>query len=240
MDTRTTSPSGSGEEGPESSEPESSERSGSSESGSSEDKRYLRTLFAVYAALLVTAFCVAVWAQRVEGDFATAVTALGAVFLLVPTVEVVARRDARHDATQHRLTFLKALGTAAALAAVVWLVLAALPVDVTGRTELNGGAGVGAGGTAQLVVEAEPGGHDELSVTLEARDDDAGATSCLPGSELTFQGQDLAEPVTVGLDDEITTTLALDAAGPGVSVDVTLLADEGCQVTLLRKQASYR
>ncbi|GGO54659.1 hypothetical protein GCM10012287_44120 [Streptomyces daqingensis] len=204
------------------------------------NKRYLRILFAVYAALLTIAFCVAVWAQRVEHDFAAAVTALGAVFLLVPTVEVAAKRDERHDTTQHRLEFLKALTTAVLVAGLVWFTLAALPEDVTRSTELKGGQGLRPGGTAQLTVDAKPRGHDELSVTLAARDETAGATSCLPGSRLEFGGEDLARPVTVRLAGEVTAVLPLDAAGPGVDVDVTLLADDGCQLTLTGKQARYK
>lgn len=200
----------------------------------------MRTLFAVYVALLSTAFGVAVWAQRVERDFATAAAALGAVFLLVPTMEVVAKRDDRRDVTQHRLAFLKAFGVAAVLASLAWGVLTLLPVDVTDRTELRDGTRLGAGATAELRVDAEPGGHSELSLTLEVRDDAAGATSCIPGSELKFEGPDLAEGRTAGTDRELTTTLSLDAAGPGVSVGITLLAAEGCQVSLVPKQVSYR
>ncbi|MFC4497741.1 hypothetical protein ACFPA8_26785 [Streptomyces ovatisporus] len=233
MDARATSPSGGGEEQPQ-----------NPGEGPRQDpdgaKRYLRTLFAVHVTLLATAFCVAVWAQRVERDFATAVTALGAVFLLVPTVEVVAKRDERHDTTQHRETFLRAFATAVLLAAVAWFAVGALPVDVTDSTELKGGEGLHPGGTAQLTVDAEPRGHDELSVTLAARDEAAGATSCLPGSRLEFAGEDLAAPVTVQLAGELTTTLPLDAAGPGVSVGVTLRADDGCQVTLVGKQTRYK
>ncbi len=224
MDARTTS------------SPEGGESGGRPESA--DDKRYIRTLTAVYVTLLLTAFSVAVWAQRVEHDFTAAATALGAVFLLVPTVEVVAKRDDRRDATQHRLAFLKAFGIAAVPTVLAWLVLAALPVDVTDRTELEN-ATLRSGTTAQLTVDSAPDG-DELSVTLEVREAAAGGTSCIPGGELRFDGQDLAEPVTVETDDELTTTLPLDAAGPGVSADITLLAAEGCEVTLVRKQASYR
>ncbi|HEV7624991.1 MAG TPA: hypothetical protein VGO89_00675, partial [Streptomyces sp.] len=121
-----------------------------------------------------------------------------------------------------------------------WLVLGTFAVDVTDRTELHDGAGLGPGGTAELVVDAKPGSHDELSVTLALREEVAGATSCIPGSRLKFEGQDLAQAETVKTDDELTAALSLDAAGPGVSVDITLLSDEGCKVTLVRKQASYR
>jgi hypothetical protein len=236
MDARTTSPTGGGsEERPESARGPEGER----EPRSADDKRYIRTLTAVYVTLLLTAFSVAVWAQRVEHDFTTAATALGAVFLLVPTVEVVAKRDDRRDATQHRAAFLKAFGLAAVPALIAWLALGLLPDDVTGRTELRD-ATLRSGAAAELVVGSAPDGHDELSVTLEVRETAGGGTSCIPGSELRFDGQDLAEPVTVETDRELTVTLPLDAAGPGVSSDITLLAAEGCEVTLVSKQTRYR
>jgi hypothetical protein len=216
-----------------------SENGGEQDSGL-HDKRYLRTLFAVYLTLLFTAFAVAVWAQSVERDFATAVTAVGAVFLLVPAMEAVAKRDG-HNATLHRLAFLKGFGVAVTLAAVAWLALAALPVDVTDRSELKK-ARLLTGETAQLVVDAKPGRHDELSVTLEVQEEDQERKSpCLPGSALKFAGEDLARHGSVEADDEVTKVLVLDAAGPGVTVDITLLADDPyCQVKLVRKQASYR
>lgn len=207
--------------------------------GRAVDKRYLRTLFALYLVLLAGAFCVAVWAQSVEHDFTTAVTALGAVLVLVPTVEVVAKRDERHDATRHRQAFLYAFVCALVPAAVTWLVLAALPSDVTAHAKLRDGRGLGPDESAELTVAAEPDGYDELVVTLAALDEVKGGSPCLPVSRLRFSGEDLKRPVVVDMADEFTTKLPLDAAGPRVAVSLTLIADEGCRVTLTRKSVGY-
>lgn len=214
---------------------------GRGERESGEVKGYLLTLFAVYASLMFTAFALAVWALRFEGDFATAAAAVGATFLLVPAMEVVAKRDDRLHVTQHRRAFLQAFGLAMVVAALLWAVSLTLPEDVTNRAELNGGDRLGAGNTAELVVNAEPDGHDELSVTLLARDENTGGgTSCIPVAELKFGGEDLAGTRTVELRNKLTAVLPLDDAGPGVTVDISLIAAADCRVTLSLEQAGYR
>ncbi|MER5974120.1 hypothetical protein ABT112_31160 [Streptomyces sp. NPDC002055] len=110
---------------------------GSGEPEGGEGKGYLLTLFAVYASLMFTAFAVAVWALRFEGDLGTA-AAVGATLLLVPAMEVVAKRDDRLHVTQHRRAFMQAFGLAIVLAALLWAVLLTLPEDVTNRAEPNG------------------------------------------------------------------------------------------------------
>ncbi|NGO73705.1 hypothetical protein G5C65_36375, partial [Streptomyces sp. SB3404] len=147
---------------------------------------------------------------------------------------------------------LGALATAGCAGAALFLVLDALPDDVTAETALDGN-GDGNGGrdgddgavllghsdTVRLTVRAEPS-HGTLRLALAAANKSPG-TSCLPRSELKFSGADLARPTSASMNTTMETDLPLATTrAPKVDVDIRLAAGAGCEILLEVKRAEYR
>ncbi|WP_069883896.1 hypothetical protein [Streptomyces luteocolor] len=201
-----------------------------------EGRRYFAVLFLVHLVVMV-----ALIAFAVIGDSATALTVAGGGFIAYVSAAMTffARRDERQEVTQHLLTFLAAFFVAAVAGAILWWASAAQPDDVLGDAHLKGRT-VGAGATAGLVVDRDPGGNDELTVTFAAEDDAAGKTPCLRMGMLSFQGGDIERADPVPLEKTVTTTLRLDDPGPEVTVDIQLVGDADCRVELTLTKAEYR
>lgn len=200
-----------------------------------EGRRYFAVLFIVHLVLMLILVTIAVL-----GDSTTAVTVAGGGFIAyVSAMTLYARRDERQEVTQHLLAFLAAFTAAAVIGGALWWVLTARPDDVTGSAHLTGDT-LSGGAAVRLVVDAQPGGNDELEVTLAARDDVPGASPCLRMGKLTFRGSDVEAKGPVKLEETVTTTLKLDDPGTEVQVDIQFVGNADCRVELALKKAEYR
>lgn len=218
----------------------SADENGPDEAERSESKRHHRTLFAFYLAAQLLGFGVAVLALHNGQGWALA-PALIALFPLAHAGGV-ARRDDRLATTQQLRVFLAALLTALAASLVLWSVLSALDANVTKSAQLPNADGLESRETVELRVDEEPGFfHDELLVTLTVTDDKGGQSPCISVGELEFTGEDLAKSVPgVDMDTKVSATLPLKDTGPSVSVDVRVVTDSGCRLTLQLDEAGYR
>ncbi|MGA4847450.1 hypothetical protein ACOBQB_14740 [Streptomyces sp. G5(2025)] len=204
-----------------------------------EGRRYFSVLFIVHMVLMLTLVGVAVAILSI-GDSATALTFAGGGFIAyVSAMTLYARRDERQEVTQHLLAFLAAFLVVALVGGAAWWFLAARPENVSGDARLKGDT-IGADATVRLVVDAEPGDNDRLRLTFTARDSVAGASPCLRMGKLRFLGGDIEAKAPVGLEETLTTTLALDDPGPEVAVDLQLVGSADCRVELTLEKAEYR
>ena len=205
-----------------------------------ERRRHHRTLYAYYLTAHLLGFGAAVLALH-QGHSGWGLTpALVALFPLAHAGGV-ARREDRRAATGQLRVFLAALLTALVASLAFWLVLSALDADVTRDAKLTDADGLGTGATAHLRVDAGPGVHDELALTVTVTDDDGGQAPCVARGALAFAGADLARGVTgETAGEEVSVTLPLKDPGPRVSADVLLTTDRGCRLSLRLDEAVYR